>query len=105
LTVIPRPQLHTLQAHRLRSKTYGYYQCKHDRTGVLASVIHIFHLTAVKQQVLSPLVFLETLLHEWCHHYDYATLRLGASPHTRGFYTRLRLLCDELFAYARAHPA
>ena len=52
--------------------------------------IRIYHRTAVRQQVITPKVFLNTLLHEWVHHFDFAGLRLPRSPHTAGFYARLR---------------
>jgi hypothetical protein len=32
--------------------------------------------------------FLRTLLHELCHHLDYALLNLRDSLHTQGFYQR-----------------
>jgi len=50
----------------------------------------------VREKVISPKVFLNTLLHEWVHHFDFAGLRLARSPHTAGFYTRLRCLADAL---------
>ncbi|MFN2582417.1 MAG: hypothetical protein ABR498_06725, partial [Candidatus Dormibacteria bacterium] len=81
---------------RLQSKTYGYYRCD-SRGGVVADArIRIYHRTAVRQQVISPKVFLNTLLHEWVHHYDFAGLRLARSPHTSGFYARLRALAESL---------
>jgi hypothetical protein len=58
--------------------------------------IRIYHRTAVRGQVVAPKVFLNTLLHEWVHHFDFAALRLGRSPHTAGFYARLRALADAL---------
>jgi hypothetical protein len=36
------------------------------------------------------------VLHEWVHHFDFAGLRLARSPHTAGFYSRLRALADAL---------
>ncbi len=56
------------------------------------ATIRVYHLTAIRQQVLSPRVFLETLLHEWVHHYDFAALRFPRSPHTKGFFERVRSL-------------
>jgi hypothetical protein len=97
LSVPDCPQIHTLAGARLRSKTYGDYQCLASSRGAVDPRIRIFHRTAIKQQAVSPKVFLHTLLHEWCHHHDIASLKLGRSLHTRGFYTRLHLLCDELF--------
>ncbi|TMB70042.1 MAG: hypothetical protein E6J51_04160 [Chloroflexi bacterium] len=48
------------------------------------------------QQVLAPKVFLETLLHEWVHHYDFTGLQLDRSPHTSGFFNRIRDLAETL---------
>ena len=41
-------------------------------------------------------VFLETLLHEWVHHYDFTGLELDRSPHTSGFFNRIRDLAETL---------
>ena len=44
----------------------------------------------------APKVFLETLLHEWVHHYDFTGLELDRSPHTSGFFNRIRDLAETL---------
>jgi hypothetical protein len=94
--VADRPQIHEHDGQRLQSKTYGYYRCSSAGGQVTGASIRIYHRTAVRQQVISPKVFLNTLLHEWVHHYDFAGLRLSRSPHTSGFYARLRALADAL---------
>jgi hypothetical protein len=96
VTVADRPQVHEHDGQRLQSKTYGYYNCAFNGSEVSNARIRIYHRTAVRQQVISPKVFLNTVLHEWMHHYDFAGLRLSRSPHTAGFYTRLRALADAL---------
>jgi len=96
VVVADRRQVHEHDGQRLRSKTYGYYRCRFDSGEVTAARIRIYHRTAVRQQVISPKVFVNTLLHEWVHHYDFAGLRLSRSPHTAGFYARLRSLADAL---------
>ncbi len=96
LTVADRPQRHRTREGRLELKTYGYYRCDWDDGEVRGGSIRIYNLTAIRQQVLSPKVFLETLLHEWVHHYDFAGLRLDRSPHTSGFFTRIRSLAEAL---------
>ena len=96
LVVADRRQVHQHDGQRLQSKTYGYYRCKFADRRVSDATIRIYHRTAVRQQVISPKVFLNTLLHEWTHHYDFAGLRLARSPHTAGFYARLRALADAL---------
>ncbi len=96
LTVADRPQRHRTREGRLELKTYGYYRCDWDDGDVRRGSIRIYNLTAIRQQVLSPKVFLETLLHEWVHHYDFAGLRLDRSPHTSGFFARIRSVAETL---------
>ena len=50
--------------------------------------ITLWMFTAKRAQVVAPRTFLRTLLHELCHHLDYAHLNLRDSLHTRGFYQR-----------------
>jgi hypothetical protein len=96
LVVADRAQVHEHDGQRLQSKTYGYYRCSFEDGMVSKATIRIYHRTAVRQQVISAKVFLNTLLHEWVHHYDFAGLGLSRSPHTTGFYTRLRELAEAL---------
>ena len=96
VVVADRAQVHEHDGRRLQSRTYGYYRCWFGENGVNRARIRIYHRTAVRQQVISAKVFLNTLLHEWVHHFDFAGLRLQRSPHTAGFYTRLRGLADAL---------
>jgi hypothetical protein len=96
LVVADRPQVHQHNGQRLQSKTYGYYRCRFVEGAITEARIRIYHRTAVRRQVISPKVFLNTLLHEWVHHFDFAGLRLARSPHTAGFYARLRALADAL---------
>lgn len=94
LVVADRPQVNDHDGHRLQSKTYGYYRCWLTDGEFRRARIRIYHRTAVRQQVISPKVFLNTLLHEWVHHFDFTGLLLPRSPHTSGFFTRLRALAD-----------
>jgi hypothetical protein len=96
LVLADRPQVHQHDGRRLQSKTYGYYRCRFNEGAVTDARIRIYHRTAVRQQVITTKVFLNTLLHEWVHHFDFAGLRLPRSPHTAGFYARLRALADAL---------
>lgn len=95
LTVVDRPQRHRTRGGRLELKTYGYYRIAWE-TKPRKGTIRIYNLTAIRQQVLSPKVFLETLLHEWVHHYDFTGLELDRSPHTSGFFARIRDLAETL---------
>jgi hypothetical protein len=94
--VADKPQQHEHDGQRLQSKTYGYYRCWFEDGRVSRARIRIYHRTAVRQKVITPKVFLNTLLHEWVHHFDFDGLRLARSPHTAGFYTRLRALAEAL---------
>jgi len=96
LVVADRRQVHEHDGRRLQSKTYGYYRCWSADGAVSRARIRIYHRTAVRQQVITPKVFLNTLLHEWTHHFDFAGLKLARSPHTAGFFARLRSLADAL---------
>lgn len=96
LIVADRRQVHQHDGQRLRSRTYGYYRCTVRNGHVEGARIRIYHRTAVRQQVVAPGVFLNTLLHEWVHHHDFAGLGLSRSPHTAGFFARLRALADAL---------
>src|SRR4030081_1032584 len=95
LTVAHRPQRHTTRRGGLELKTYGYYRIAWAETP-RRGTIRIYNLTAIRQQVLAPKVFLETLLHEWVHHYDFTGLQLERSPHTSGFFARIRDLAETL---------
>jgi hypothetical protein len=95
LVVADRPQRHRTRDGRLALKTYGYYRIAWAAAPPRGS-IRIYNLTAIRQQVLAPKVFLETLLHEWVHHYDFTGLQLDRSPHTSGFYSRIRDLAETL---------
>lgn len=88
--VVNRSQPHrTGYNGTLRSKTLGTY-------ATFEQVITIYNLTAIKKQVLSIKQFAAVLLHEYIHHYDFTVLKLGASPHTAGFYKRISDLENKL---------
>jgi len=99
LTVADRAQTHSTDVRgRLVRKTYGYYRCRIPRPGALPERcgIRIYHRTAIRTQVLAPGAFTSTLIHEWIHHFDFTGLLLNRSPHTRGFYARLRSVAQQL---------
>ncbi len=96
VVVADRAQVHQHDGRRLQSKTYGYYRCRFAGGGVTDARIRIYHRTAVRQQVISAKVFLNTVIHEWMHHFDFAGLGLERSPHTAGFFARLRDLAESL---------
>jgi hypothetical protein len=53
-----------------------------------SATIKLWMFTAKLGKVVAFKTFLRTLLHEVCHHLDYAFLHLGDSLHTDGFYRR-----------------
>ena len=81
-------QWHKRRGTRLAVKRYGTYYPKTKR-------ISIQNLTAVRGKELAPKTFLNTLLHEWMHHYDFEKLSLN-SIHTKGFYERIKSLKERL---------
>lgn len=81
-------QYHRKSGGRVVFKQYGYYRTDNK-------YIYIQNLTAVRGQILAPKTFLDTLLHEWLHHYDTHRLKLN-SIHTKGFYLRLKNLKEKL---------
>ena len=62
--------------------------------------IRVWLRTAIREKVSSPKAFLNTLLHEFCHHLDATRLGCPDSPHTRGFFQRI----DHLYHLALATP-
>lgn len=88
LKISDAKQWHKKYKGRTVMKQYGYY--KPD-----TKYIYIHNRTAVRGQILAAKTFLDTLLHEWMHHYDHQKLNLN-SIHTKGFYDRLRNLKEKL---------
>ena len=81
-------QHHKKIAGKIAMKRYGSYRPATKK-------IEIQNLTAVRGQILAPKTFLDTLLHEWLHHYDTYKLKLR-SIHSKGFYLRLNDLKSKL---------
>ena len=81
-------QYHRKKNNRVVMKRYGSYR-------PATATISISNRTAVRGQILAPKSFLDTLLHEWIHHYDTCKLKLR-SIHSKGFYLRLNDLKEKL---------
>lgn len=79
----------TRQRHQRRNgrMVYKLYGCYRPQT----NSISIQNRTAVRGKILASKTFLDTLLHEWLHHYDSHVLKIR-SIHTSGFYARLQSL-------------
>jgi hypothetical protein len=71
--------------HDARGELHGLYE---PGTPPARDTISLWMFTAKRAQVVAPRTFLRTLLHELCHHLDYAHLHLRDSLHTKGFYQR-----------------
>jgi len=80
LIIHDKRQCHSLKNGKLMRKTYGTYK---------EGKIIINNKTAIRQTVVAPKTFLDTLIHEFMHHYDYNYLKFPTSLHTAGFYYRL----------------
>lgn len=63
-----------------------------DRRGQIT----VAYKTAVQRKVFAYGTYLDTLVHEFMHHYDFHGLRLGSSFHTTGFYNRVRSVTQQL---------
>jgi len=66
--------------------------------------LRVWMRTAQRADVVKPRTFLRTLVHELCHHLDYAHYRLGESFHNPGFFQRESHLL-RLLAGAGGHSA
>jgi hypothetical protein len=66
------------------------------------ATIKLWMITARRGQLVAFKTFLRTLLHEVCHHLDYALLRLPESFHTDGFYRRESSLFHQIGGPAAA---
>jgi hypothetical protein len=62
--------------------------------------IQVWMFTAKRRQVVAFKTFLRTLVHEICHHLDYAKLGFCDSLHTDGFFQRESSLVRQLLAPA-----
>ncbi|MCZ6696095.1 MAG: hypothetical protein O7A63_06080 [Acidobacteria bacterium] len=72
------------------------------RGGKSLGRIRILNRTPARGDVVRGTAFLNTLLHEFCHHFDAEALRLERSFHTAGFYARIRHLRDQIAAGSAA---
>lgn len=91
---IPKPYINIVDKPRQKngnSILYGYYN------RALMNIV-VYNLTAVKQMQVSNKELLNTIIHEFIHHYDFFALNLEYSPHTIGFNKRINDLQNKLIA-------
>jgi hypothetical protein len=84
---------HRSREGRLTYELFGDYDLE-------SSAIRAWMRTAVHGRITSHRGFLNTLLHEFCHHLDVHAFAWPSTPHTRGFFQRV----DELYHLALATP-
>jgi hypothetical protein len=89
-----RPSLATAELHGLYTREPGK-----------VPLIRVWMRTVRHQRVVAFRTFLRTLLHEVCHHLDYAHLRLPESFHTQGFFQRESSLFHQLVSDQAAATA
>jgi hypothetical protein len=68
-------------------EVYGFYDYHN---------IHIYNKTARRGDIVSIKSYFDTLLHEFIHHYDVCYLGIKTTPHTNGFYNRLKDLKEKI---------
>lgn len=97
---LPAPEIRVLgvRPHRM-TEGVCTYELHGDYTPS-SGRIRVWMRTAVRARVCAPRAFLNTLLHEACHHLDCAGLQLPESYHTRGFFSRV----DGLYHHALGTP-
>ncbi len=88
LKISSNKQRHKKQNGKIVMREYGFYRPKEK-------LIFITNRTAARGQILAPKTFVDTLLHEWMHHFDFLKLKIN-SIHSRGFYSRLKDLKTKL---------
>ena len=69
-------------------RRYGELHGLYTRDDGKEPTLRVWMRTAQRADVVKPRTFLRTLLHELCHHLDYAHYRLGESFHNPGFFKR-----------------
>ena len=88
----PPPELQVLASRPLRMREGGWAVELFGDYDPETTLIRTWMRTAVQKKVTSFGTFLSTLVHEFCHHLDFAGFGWRTSPHTRGFYERVAVL-------------
>jgi hypothetical protein len=79
-------QVQGVRPSNRRGELHGLYT--HYGSANRTNSIQVWMRTAKRGQVVAFRTFLRTLLHEVCHHLDYAYFHLRESYHTEGFFQR-----------------
>lgn len=75
-------------------QTFGDYDTE-------TAVLRLWMKTAIQKKTSAYGTFLNTLVHEFCHHLDVVSLDMPNTFHTRGFYERV----GELYHHVQNTPA
>jgi hypothetical protein len=91
---VPRVRLRVLltRPSNAQSELHGLYT--HEAGG--HPIIEVWMRTARHARVVAFRTYLRTVLHELCHHIDFAKLGFEWSFHTRGFFQRESSLVNQL---------
>jgi hypothetical protein len=81
---------------------HGLYETASGRS---SAKITLWMRTVKHKRVVAFRTFLRTLLHEFCHHADYALLKLADSFHTQGFYKRESALFHQIMKHDENRPS
>ncbi len=81
---------------------HGLYETASGRS---SAKITLWMRTVKHRRVVAFRSFLRTLLHELCHHLDYALFRLADSFHTEGFYKRESALFHQIMQEHAGRPS
>ena len=87
-TILRVPRVRIMVSGTRPSNARGELHGLYTPTNGGTATIKLWMITAKLGKVVAFKTYLRTLLHEICHHLDYAFLRLGDSMHTDGFYKR-----------------
>ena len=74
-----------------------------SRDGRPLGRIRVPNRTPARGSLVRASAFLNTLLHEFCHHHDAEALALKRSLHTAGFYARIRHLKEQIEPRVASH--
>jgi hypothetical protein len=72
----------------------GYYD--YDKDAGLGRSVTVYNSPSMSGEPVDGESFLETLCHEFCHHWDVQALKLKDCYHTPGFYRRVENLYRKL---------
>lgn len=92
---LPSVSVYVFSKSRPRSEYGNRTIEKYGNYNTVSRIIRIFNLTAVKKQQVSAKSFVDTLLHEFIHHYDTYFMKIR-TIHTAGFYKRISDLKSRL---------